>query len=137
MLLNDTCKLQSKLIFLIFFLIIIFIAPLCHHHDHPAEYYYNIDSHYVVFDYTDMDIHESFAACHKHSGPHLHIKKDFSGSIVNNGLQSRLQRASVFDSAAYVLNCVEVFYGTVFDHRKFKPVTSFAKAFSGLSPPAC
>ena len=136
--LNSLCKPQSRTILLIFFLIIAFIAPLYHYHEHPAEYYHHdSDGHYIELDHGAQGITESVSAGHKHVGSHLHLKKDFSGSNANNGLQSKPQRSAVLKSASYVLTCVRVFDSPVYDHQKFRPINSFAEAFSGLSPPAC
>jgi hypothetical protein len=135
--LNSSCKSQSKSLLLVFFLIIAFIAPLYHYHEHPAEYYQNSDGHYAEFDHADKDIHESLSVGHKHVGPHLHIQKNASCTNANNGPQIKLLRSSVLSSASYALTCLRVFDGLAYDYEKLRPINSFAKAFSGLSPPAC
>jgi hypothetical protein len=136
--LNSLHKSQSNSILVVFFLIIAFIVPLYHYHEHPAEYYHhNGDGHYAEFDHPDKDIHESLSVGHKHVGPHLHIQKNISCTNANNGLQIKLHRSSALNSASYALTCLRVFNGIAYDYQKLRPNNSFAKAFSGLSPPAC
>ena len=134
---KSLCKSQSKSLLFVFSLIIAFIAPLYHYHEHPAEYHHDSDGHYAGFDHADKDIHDSLSAGHKHVGPHLHIQKNVSCTNSNNGLEIKLHRSSVLNSASHALTCVRVFDRIDCDYRKFRPVKSFAKAFSGLSPPTC
>lgn len=121
----------------VLFLTLSFLSPYCHNHDHSSYLYFDTGNHFTdqshCFDISSDGLPDS----HEHNSPHLHLKKDFSGSNSNNSLQNRLHRASLFGPSAYFLSYITIFSGLEPEQQKFKLKNNLARAVSGLSPPVC
>lgn len=126
----------SKTTLAVMVLIFSFLASQYHNYDHPLGHYFDTSDHLLVKHHASGIISDEFSGSHEHANLHLHVKQDFRSSNANNNLQNKLQRAYV-DSVKYSLACVMVFVGHAYNQPKHKPIDSFVKAVSGLSPPVC
>ena len=113
----------------VFFLIISFLAPYCHSHDHASGHHFNGDEHYVDSEKYDMYDHE-------HSGIHLHIKKDFTRSSKTVTSHNKLKNTTAHLPAICCLTFEKEFHYITRYLPELNPESNINTVFSGVSPPA-
>jgi len=119
----------SKLTIAVLFLLVSFLMPFYHTHDHRSEHHVTGSEHYDGFEKYDM-------YNHKHNGFHLHLKKDFSGAGVASQFQKKLKKTAAHVSASPALTFSKTF-NTVQSFNELTPESNFTRVFSGVSPPVC
>jgi hypothetical protein len=120
----------SKRAIAIFFLIVSFLVPYYHAHDHHSEYHVTGSEHYDGFGKYDI-------SGHKHTGFHLHLKKDFNGSGAAGKFQNKSKNITAHFAASPALIYKKAFSGVANSLNDLKPESNFTRVFSGLSPPVC
>ncbi|MCL4475932.1 MAG: hypothetical protein M1508_06870 [Nitrospirae bacterium] len=135
---NPGEKKPSPVIFFTVFLIIVFIAPVCHSHGNPTLHpHAHGDDHDRDLKNHDNDIHESVSDQHAPVDPHLHIKKDFLRSNALYELRNKLEKISTYCIENFRLTFENVFKSFVDHFQELKSRSSLVRVFSGLSPPVC
>lgn len=125
----------SKTTFAAMVLIFSFLAPQYYIHDHSLGHYFDTSDHFLVNRHASEIISGEFSESHEHANLHLHVKGDSRSSNADNRLHNKLQRAYA-DPVKYSLACVRAFVVPACNQPKHKPIDSFVKVVSGLSPPA-
>ena len=119
----------SKLTIIIIFLIISFLMPYYHSHDHHSGYHDAGSEHYDGFEKYDI-------YSHKHNGFHLHLKEDFSGAGAAGQFQNKLKKTAAHFTASPALTYNKTFHA-IHSFNGHPPESNFTRVFSGVSPPVC
>ena len=120
----------SKLTIAVLFLLISFLMPYYHAHDHHSEYHVTGSEHHDGFEKYDI-------SGHKHTGFHLHLKKDFNGSGATGKFQNKPKNITAHFAAGPALIYKKAFPNIVHFLNELKPEGNFTGFFSGVSPPVC
>ncbi|MBI5098058.1 MAG: hypothetical protein HZB30_02310 [Nitrospirae bacterium] len=120
----------SKRTIAVFFLIVSFLVPYYHAHDHHSEYHVTGSEHYDGFEKYDI-------SGHKHTGFHLHLKKDFNALGAAGKFQNKPRNITAHFAASPALINKKAFPGITYSLNEHKPESNFTRFFSGVSPPAC
>jgi hypothetical protein len=72
---------------------------------------------------------------HKHTGFHLHLKKDFNGSGAAGKFQNKPRNITAGFVAGPALINKKAFHGVTYSLNDLKPENNFTRFFSGVSPP--
>jgi len=115
-------------------LIVAFLAPLYHSHEHADDYHHEIgDEHVLLHDGSE---HEGQSTGLQHKGLHLHIKKDIGRTEMHLRFESSSLKAglcAVIDASIFTdhLLCALAVHTQSHIFR-----SSPCDCLSGLSPPA-
>lgn len=120
----------SKPTIVVFFLIVSFLIPYYHSHDHISKNHLSGSEHYDGFEKYDI-------SGHKHTGFHLHLKKDFNGSGATGKFQNKPKNITAHFAASPALIYKKAFPNIVHSLNELKPESNFTRLFSGVSPPVC
>ncbi len=120
--------------FFLFFLILSFLTPGYHNHDYIAIHH-GESEHSFDLETADKVIGKGLSNGSKQFGPHLHLKKEFTGSSASHEPEKKAKQVSFVYPAALAFNCGES-EDSYPDFERIKPKGNFLKTVSGLSPPA-